>query len=128
MISVRNDIVKEYNIAFNLAEFHVAIDLYSDLKHNYLKYLKGLTKSGRVYDPDENPKYPGTYYFQSNENPKYPLRLIMYDKKKEILDKKKRISDESQKELLNVNVTRTEAKVYNTVMGNRANCLHQQRY
>jgi hypothetical protein len=117
VVSVRNDIVKEYNIAFNLAEFHVAIDLYSDLKHNYLNDLKGLTKSGRIYDPDEDPKFPGTYYFQSRENPKYPLRLIMYDKKKEILDKKKRISNKNLEELLNVNVTRAEAKVYNTVMG-----------
>jgi len=114
---VGNDIVKEYNIAFNLAEFHVAIDLYSDLEHNYLKDLKGLTKSGRIYDPDENSKYPGTYYFQSRKNPKYPLRLVMYDKKKEILDKGKRTSVESQKELLKVNVVRVEARVYNTVMG-----------
>jgi hypothetical protein len=117
VVGTGNDIIKEYNMALNLAQFPVAIGLYSDLKHNYIKDLKGLTKSGRIYDPDEDPKYPGTYYFHSNKNIKYPLRFVMYDKKKEILDKKKRISNKSLNELLNINVTRAEAKVYNTVMG-----------
>ena len=117
VVNVVNCIVPKYNIAFNLSEFHVAIDLFSDLNNNYIHDLAGCCKSSRIYDPDEDSKFPGTYYFQSRINPKYPLRLIMYDKKKEILDKGKRISNKSLKELLNVNVTRTEAKVYNTVMG-----------
>ena len=116
---VVNEVVKEYNIAFNLAEFHVAIDLFSGPDDNYLEALKGVTKSNRIYDPDEDPDKPGTYYYQSNDNKKYPFRLLTYDKKKDLLDKNKNriISEISLNELIEVCIIRIEFRVYNTVMG-----------
>ena len=116
---VVNEVVKEYNIAFNLAEFHVAIDLFSGSDDNYLEALKGVTKCNRKYDPEEDPENPGTFYYQSNDNKKYPSRLVIYDKKKDLLDenKKRIISNKSLNELKHISIIRIELRVYNTVMG-----------
>ena len=109
VISVLNQITEAYNLSFNLAEYHMAIDLFS--KKNYLKSLVSYMKSGRNYDPEEHPKYPGTHYFQS---PISYFYLIAYDKKKQLLDKKhrKRLSQKSIKELNNCNVARIEARFH----------------
>ncbi len=107
IIKVLNAIMEKYNIAFNLSQYHVAIDLFSD--KNHLVRLVSWMKSGRRYDPIEDTKLPGTYYFHSVIS---KFCLITYDKKKELL-KKKSLSERAKRELANCNVTRIEARFKN---------------
>lgn len=101
IIRVLNQITEKYNIPFNLSQYHVAIDLFTQCNH--LDRLVKWTKSGRKYDPKE--EYPGTYYFHSWIS---KFSLIAYDKKKQL--KNKDLSEEAIQELTNYNVTRIEAR------------------
>jgi len=111
VVGVLNCLVREYNVAFNVAEFHVAVDLISGVRDYYLHALAGCTKSGRNYDPDKIPKFPGTYYFHAKGS---AFLLILYDKKKQLIDENKLLSIGSRKELKELNVVRLESRFNNT--------------
>jgi hypothetical protein len=107
VIRAINDISKIYNMPFNLSQYHVAIDLFS--KDNHLDHLVKWIKSNRHYDPDENPKQPGTYHFHKGGQ---GFNLVAYNKKQELHEKKK-LTTESKQKLNNCNVTRIESRFYN---------------
>ena len=64
--------------------------------------------SGRHYDPEMDPKYPGTYYLHLEVS---EFGLCVYDKKQQLL--KKELSEKSRKALMNCNVTRIEPRFFN---------------
>jgi len=105
-VDVVNCITQEHNMAFNLSQYHVAVDLFS--KQHHLDRLVSWTKSGRQYDPEKDSKYPGTYYFHSDAS---VFQLIAYDKKKELIDKKK-LTRQGKQALKNRNVGRFESRFY----------------
>lgn len=113
IIRVLNYISERHNVAFNLSQYHVAIDIFSE--RNYLDRLVAWMKSGRHWDPEGNPNYPGTYYFHAQTS---IFGLIAYDKKKQVFQKydlnKEYLSRESKRELRDCNITRIEARFRET--------------
>ena len=111
VVKALNFLISEYNFPFSLAEFHVAIDLFSE--HYYLHDLAHCTKSRRTID-SSNKDYPTTYNWQ-NYNSEFTL--VLYDKKKHLLDKKiDELSKRTISYLKTVNITRLECIFSNTVM------------
>lgn len=105
-----NILTAKYNVAFNLSEFHIAIDLFSGSDNYYLHNIAGCVKSGRNYDPEE--RYKGTHYFHSKKS---DFRLVTYDKRNQLLQKKKHtLSQKSLAELRNCNIVRIESRFNNT--------------
>lgn len=104
VVRVLNYFIEKYNCSFNLSQYHVAIDLFSE--ENNLKSVVSWMKSGRKYDPPEHPKYPGTHYFHSTVS---HFNLIAYDKKKEVISKEN-ISNKALKKLNSCNVMRVECR------------------
>jgi hypothetical protein len=112
VIEVMNIITDKYNPPFNLSGYHVAIDLFSDVDHNHIDDMVKWMKSGRHYDPEMDPKYPGTYWFHTETS---KFGLCVYDKKQQLLSENKELSKKSIRELMNCNVTRIESRFFNAI-------------
>lgn len=115
VVELHNCLGSAHGIGFNLAEFHVAVDLFSDVGDDYFEYIVGHTQAGRIIDPEPHPEIPRLYHFHSKRS---DFRLTAYDKAKQLLEKKRcLLSVESIEQLEKENVVRLESRFNNTRMG-----------
>lgn len=115
VVWVLNRLISSYNVEFNLAEFHVAINIFSDVDDDYFDLIVNRTKSNRKIDPQEHPDYPRTFNYHSITT---ESRLKAYDKKFQLLKEKiEYLSKRSIKKLKGLNVVRLEVRFNNTKLG-----------
>lgn len=124
VVDVLNFLTSKFKIGWNLAEFHVALDLFCS--EGGTAWIKDHTAALKSRGPKEDEKYPEMYHFQGL---RASYRQEVYNKSRQLLERYEKelekpawmrrtyLDDAALEELLTHEIVRMEARFNNTALG-----------